>query len=64
MQTMIEGWEFTVLIYVAGIWLLWWILYEVLVWMGSRRFPTPIYGPADLYRLKGPQAKQNSRVVR
>lgn len=39
------------------------IVEQFKLWLKSKH-TTPIYGPADLYRLKGPQAKQNFRVVR
>lgn len=55
-------WELYLLAFVVGIWLVYFLVYNWLVWRSTRRVPPPIYGPADPYRMKGPRAKQNVRV--
>ena len=68
-----DHWEFILLGVVGCIGLVYVIAYEWLLWRGTRHwlrthFPaqyhrSPIYGPADPYRTKGPHSKPNLRRV-
>lgn len=62
------NWEWIVIGFFVAVWVVYTALYEWFLWKETRRWcrqlpKYPIYGPPDLHRTRGSQARPNLRTV-